>query len=73
MGIVTLDDIIDVIEDEATEDMYHLAGLHEEDRVFVPASQSVRKRLPWMIVNLGATFTAAWVVGLLAARRFRYQ
>jgi len=44
--------------------MYHLAGLQEEDRVFTRPSQSVRKRLPWMLANLATAFAAAWVVGL---------
>jgi magnesium transporter len=64
LGVITVDDVIDVITEEATEDMYHMAGLSEEDRVFSPASTSVRKRLPWMMINLGTAFLAAWVVGL---------
>jgi len=64
LGVITVDDVIDVITEEATEDMYHLAGLSEEDRVFSPAHTSIRKRLPWMLVNLGTCFLAAWVVGL---------
>jgi len=44
--------------------MYHLAGLDDADRVFTPASTSVRKRLPWQFLNLGAVFISAWVVGL---------
>jgi len=64
LGLITVDDVIDVITEEATEDMYHLAGLTEADRVFVPARESIRKRLPWMFLNLGTCFAAAWVVGL---------
>jgi magnesium transporter len=64
LGLITVDDVIDVITEEATEDMYHLAGLSEADRVFSPAAQSVRKRLPWMLINLPTAFLAAWVVGL---------
>jgi magnesium transporter len=64
LGVITLDDVIDVITEEATEDMYHLAGLSEDDRVFSPAHVSVRKRLPWMLLNLCTAFIAAWVVGL---------
>jgi magnesium transporter len=64
LGVITVDDVIDVITEEATEDMYHLAGLSDEDRVFSPAHHSVRKRLPWMLVNLSTAFVAAWVVGL---------
>jgi magnesium transporter len=64
LGVITVDDVIEVITEEATEDMYRLAGLSEEDRVFSPAHISVRKRLPWMLLNLGTCFLAAWVVGL---------
>ena len=64
LGVITVDDVIDVITEEATEDMYHLAGLSEEDRVFSPAHHSIRKRMPWMLINLATCFLAAWVVGL---------
>lgn len=64
LGIITVDDVIDVITEEATEDIYHLAGLSEEDRVFTSARVSIRKRLPWMLLNLATAFTAAAVVGL---------
>ncbi len=64
LGVITVDDVIEVITEEATEDMYHLAGLDDADRVFTPASTSVRKRLPWQFLNLGAVFISAWVVGL---------
>ena len=62
--VITVDDVIDVITEEATEDMYHLAGLSEEDRVFTSARLSIRKRLPWMVLNLPAVFVIAAVVGL---------
>jgi magnesium transporter len=67
LGIITVDDVIDVITEEATEDIYHLAGLSEEDRVFSSARLSVRKRLPWMLLNLVTVFAAASVVGLFEA------
>jgi magnesium transporter len=63
-GIITVDDVIDIIEKEATEDMYKMAGLAEEDRVFTPVSRSVRMRLPWTILNLMTASLAASVVGL---------
>ncbi len=64
LGVITVDDVIDVITEEATEDMYHLAGLSEEDRVFSSARLSIRKRMPWMALNLVTTFTAGLVVYL---------
>ncbi len=63
LGVVTVDDVIDVIEQEATEDIYHLAGLQEQDRVFSPPLESVRRRLPWNALNLLTAFIAANVVG----------
>ena len=62
VGVITVDDVIDVIKDEATEDVYRLAGVAGDDRVFTKASESLRKRLPWLIVNLGTAFLAAFVV-----------
>lgn len=64
LGVITVDDVIEVIHEEATEDIYYMAGLHEEDRVFSSAGQSIRRRLPWMLLNLAALFVAAWVIGL---------
>jgi magnesium transporter len=66
-GIITVDDVIDIIDKEATEDMYKMAGLAEEDRVFTPVSRSVKMRLPWTIVNLMTAMLAASVVGLFEA------
>jgi magnesium transporter len=63
-GIITVDDVIDIIDKEATEDMYKMAGLAEEDRVFTPVSRSVRMRIPWTILNLLTATLAASVVGL---------
>jgi magnesium transporter len=64
VGIITVDDVIDVIKDEATEDIYRLAGVAGDERVFTPAPESLRKRLPWLGVNLGTAFLAAAVVGI---------
>jgi magnesium transporter len=64
LGVITVDDVIDVITEEATQDMYHLAGLSDDDRVFSPARTAIRKRMPWMLVNLVTCFLAAGVVAL---------
>jgi magnesium transporter len=63
VGVVTVDDVIDVLKDEATEDVFRLAGVSAEDGVLTPPMQSLRRRLPWLIVNLGTAFVAASVVG----------
>jgi len=62
VGVITVDDVIDVIKDEATEDVYRLAGLASDDRVFTAPTHSLRKRLPWLIMNLATAFIAASVV-----------
>jgi magnesium transporter len=64
VGIITVDDVIDVIKDEATEDIYRLAGVAGDERAFTPAKESLRKRLPWLGINLLTAFLAAAVVGL---------
>lgn len=64
LGIVTVDDIIDVIVEEQTEDMLRLGGVSEEDRVDNKLLTSVRKRLPWLFINLGTAFLASFTVGL---------
>jgi magnesium transporter len=64
VGIITVDDVIDVIKDEATEDIYRLAGVAGDERAFTPAAESLRKRLPWLGVNLVTAFLAAAVVAV---------
>src|SRR5688572_29064681 len=62
VGSITVDDVIDVIKDEATEDIYRLAGVAGDDRAFTPALESFRKRLPWLGINLVTAFLASAVV-----------
>jgi magnesium transporter len=64
VGIITVDDVIDVIKDEATEDIYRLAGVAGDERAFTPAKESLRKRLPWLGINLITAFLAASIVAL---------
>ncbi len=61
-GVITVDDVIDVLKDEATEDLYRLAGVSGDERVETPAFEALRKRLPWLGVNLVTAFLAASVV-----------
>ena len=64
VGVITVDDVIDVIKDEATEDIYRLAGVAGDEHSFTPPLESLRKRLPWLGVNLVTAFFAAIVVAL---------
>jgi magnesium transporter len=61
LGAVTADDLLDVLEEEATEDIYRMAGVSEDEDLRGVAT-SVRNRLPWLVVNLGTAMIAAWVV-----------
>jgi magnesium transporter len=62
LGITTMDDAMDVVAEEATEDMYRMAGLPTEESVYDPVVVSARRRLPWLVFNLGGAFVAAGVV-----------
>ena len=63
-GIITVDDVIDVIKDEATEDIYRLAGMAGDEHISTPPAEALRKRLPWLGVNLVTAIMAAAVVAL---------
>jgi magnesium transporter len=64
VGIVTVDDVIDVIREEATEDIYALAGVDADDRALGSPVNSVRRRLPWLLTSLFTSLLAAAVVNL---------
>lgn len=64
VGVITVDDVLEVIDEEATEDMFRMVGLGNEERITTPIATSIRRRLPWMVVNLATAFLAASVVGL---------
>jgi magnesium transporter len=62
IGIITVDDIIDVIEAENTEDLYKMHGVDEEESADTTLLQSVKSRLPWMFINLATAFLATFTV-----------
>jgi magnesium transporter len=62
VGIVTVDDVLDVIQEEAEEDLLHLGGVMISERVSSPAFTSFRMRFPWLLFNLVTAFAAASVV-----------
>ena len=64
LGRITVDDIIDVIDEEASEDVYKMVGLENEDKVFTSPLSSVRKRLPWLTLNLFTALLVSSVVGI---------
>ena len=64
VGRITVDDIVDVIEEEASEDILRLGGVGEDEHISTPPFTALRRRLPWLYVNLLTAFLAASVVGL---------
>lgn len=64
VGVVTVDDVIDVIQEQAEEDLLHLAGVAAAERVSTPGFQSFRMRFPWLAINLVTAFLASWVVSM---------
>jgi magnesium transporter len=64
VGVVTVDDVIDIIQDEATEDIYKLAGVTQDYSIDLSMGKSVKKRLPWLFMSLLTTSLSAIVVSL---------
>jgi magnesium transporter len=67
VGRITIDDVVDVIRDQADHSMMRMAGLDEDEDMFAPVFKSARRRAVWLGVNLATAFLAAWVVGLFQA------
>lgn len=62
LGRVTVDDVVDVIRDEAEQSVLSMAGLNQEDDIFAPVLKSTRKRALWLGVNLMTALLASWVI-----------
>jgi magnesium transporter len=62
LGRITVDDIIDVMEQESTEDMLKMSGVSEDEELSGNWQDAVKSRLPWLIVNLATAFLAASVI-----------
>lgn len=67
LGRITIDDVVDVIRDQAEHSIMSMAGLDEEEDVFAPIARSARRRAVWLGINLFTAFLAARVVGLFEA------
>jgi magnesium transporter len=64
LGRITVDDVVDVIREEAEHSVMSMAGLDEETDLFAGVTLSARRRGVWLGINLATAFLAAWVVGL---------
>ena len=62
LGRITIDDVVDVIREEAEHSLMGAAGLDEEDDMFAPVVKSAGRRALWLGINLGTAFLAAAVV-----------
>ena len=63
LGRITIDDVMDTVDEETSEDIYRIAGLGEDDTVFNTPAESVKKRLPWLFLNLIMALASVLVIG----------
>lgn len=66
LGRITIDDVVDVIREDADQTLLSMAGLRQEDDYFSPVMRSMRRRSIWLGVNLATAFLASWVAGQFA-------
>ena len=62
LGRITVDDVVDVIRDEADHSVLSMAGLNDEEDLFAPVLPSSKRRAVWLGINLITAFLASWVV-----------
>jgi magnesium transporter len=67
VGRITIDDVVDVIRDQAEHSVMSMVGLDEDDDVFAPIFQSSKRRSVWLGVNLITAFIAVYFIGLFEA------
>ena len=70
-GVILAQDMVDVMEEEATEDMYRMAGVAGE-RVTGPLRNSLRRRLPWLSINLGTVLLAGLMISFFESTIFKF-
>jgi magnesium transporter len=66
VGVITIDDVVDVIDEEHEDDIMHLGGVREDD-FYRAAADTVRSRFTWLLVNLGTAILASLVIGMFDA------
>jgi magnesium transporter len=64
VGVVTVDDVIDIIHEEATEDIYKLAGMTQDYSVDLGVFERLKKRIPWLLMSLLTTSLSGVVVAV---------
>lgn len=63
LGRITIDDVVDVLREEADHSVMAPAGLREDEDIFAPVSRSTKNRSLWLGVNLATAVLASWVIG----------
>lgn len=63
-GQITVDDVLDLALEQSREDILHMAGVSDDDDLFLPANQTAFKRLPWLALNLFTAVLASLVIAL---------
>jgi magnesium transporter len=63
LGRITVDDVVDVIREDADHSLLSMAGLDEEADIFAPVMKSARRRALWLGINLFTALLASWVIG----------
>ena len=64
MGVVTHDDVLDIIQEEASSDMLGMVGAGQDETVDTPWTKSVHIRLPWLVINMCTSSLSAFIVSL---------
>jgi len=72
VGMITVDDIVHIIQEEAGEDVLLLAGVGDEGDINEPVQLTIRRRLFWLVINLGTALIAASVVSLFQSEIGKY-
>ncbi len=67
LGRITIDDVVDLIREQAEHQVMGAAGLDEDEDLFAPVARAARRRAIWLGVNLATAFLAAWVIGRFEA------
>jgi magnesium transporter len=64
IGRITVDDVLDIVHEEASEDIYRMGGVSEDEKLTTPVLGSMKKRIVWLILNLGTASITSSVVAL---------
>ena len=66
LGRITIDDVVDIIREQAEHQALSAAGLNEDEDLFSPVPRATRRRALWLGINLATAFLASWVIGRFA-------